>query len=580
MEASRSEDLLSELTALRAENEQLRVRLSDTQDILDAIRAGSIDAVVMGEAHLAEVYTLQSADHPYRIFVETMQEGSITLGDDQTILYANQSFARMVRAPLERVIGARMDRYIDSNHSARYVAFRAQSDGTKCELNLQSQNGSQVPVFLSRHIADINGVEVTCLVVTDLTQQKRHEAILAAERLARSILEQAAEAIVVCDEHGIITQANRQAESLCGSGPLLRPFINVFPLVTAGTGENDGALTDLMIHPGQTLVGLEATLDRPGHPPVHLLLSSAPLINGEGGHVGAVVVLTDITGRREAEVERECLMGKLAQERSRLEELTETLEERVRRRTKQVEALSRSLTLAEQRERRRLSQVLHDDLQQILFGAELRLKLLHRTLLASSSGPEDPALNQCERIRKIIQDAVGTTRTLSVELNPPILDGEGLGAALDWLGSHMATHYGLQAKVHIEGDPSLGNDEQHQLVVQFIRELLFNIVKHAGVMECLVVARGNEDGLEVVVEDQGKGFELEESRKKHGAGRSLGLFSVEERLRLLGGSMKVTSERGHGTRILLNIPRAARAVGIDENGAHLPSRHQYSGTYE
>lgn len=248
------------------------------------------------------------------------------------------------------------------------------------------------------------------------------------------------------------------------------------------------------------------------------LLSVQPI--ERAGEQSAIVTLVDITQRKAAE-------------------------EAVRR-------LSSALTLAEQRERQRVSQVLHDDLQQILFGIEMRLSMLGLAL-GSGSPPDPPAEDQLESLAVLVEAAIRATRTLAIELHPPVLRGEGLGAALAWLAHHMREMHGLSVAVTYDEGADVPSAEQRILVVHVVRELLFNVVKHAHVRRAALSVRALGDHLEICVEDEGVGFEVERLRQD-AQFRSLGLFGIEERLRLFGGSVEIRAAPGHGTRVRIRIP--------------------------
>jgi signal transduction histidine kinase/CheY-like chemotaxis protein len=169
--------------------------------------------------------------------------------------------------------------------------------------------------MLSFSALAIKGLRCACLIVTDLREQKRNEEILASERLNNSILEQAAEAIVVCDESARITRANQQARILCGRNPLLANFDEVFPLVRAaatpvsgspsGTAAEEPPASDFSVRDvlaGKKFVGQELLFRRPREKQIsHLLISAGALRSGDGTVIGCVVTLSDITQRKEIE---------------------------------------------------------------------------------------------------------------------------------------------------------------------------------------------------------------------------------------------------------------------------------------
>ncbi|HSD57556.1 MAG TPA: PAS domain-containing protein, partial [Methanotrichaceae archaeon] len=179
---------------LLAENEELRRSLDESQELLQAISSGEVDALVLTGSEGEQVFTLEGADRAYRILIEAMNDGAVTMTSDGTILYCNRHFADMVRSPLEKVIGSSIYRFIPQSDQ---TAFRVlQQRLGRGELTLQAEDESIVPVYISINSLQLSASqEAFCVVVTDLTEQKRKEEIVAAEKLARSIIEQATEAV-------------------------------------------------------------------------------------------------------------------------------------------------------------------------------------------------------------------------------------------------------------------------------------------------------------------------------------------------------------------------------------------------
>jgi len=176
---------------LASENAGLRERLAKAEELLRVIRAGEMDALVIGGPRGEHVFTLEGADQPYRVLVETMNEGAVTLVTGQDIFHCNQKFAAMLRAPLEQVIGSDITRFIAPDDLPTFEALINQADtgDSRAEITLRAADGTAVPVLLAFSPLHLDEVDGICLVATDLTEQKE---IVAAEKLARSILEQAA----------------------------------------------------------------------------------------------------------------------------------------------------------------------------------------------------------------------------------------------------------------------------------------------------------------------------------------------------------------------------------------------------
>jgi PAS domain S-box-containing protein len=216
---------------------------------------------------------------------------------------------------------------------------------------------------------------------------------------------------------------------------------------------------------------------------------------------------------------------------------------------RKVRELASELSLAEQRERQRLSSVLHDDLQQRLYALQLQLTWLRDRAEQDGAGDYTEII---DALLESVPETVTLTRRLSVDLSPPILRGEGLPEALSWLASQMREQYGLEVVVR-SGPRTRSIDEGLRIqVFQVLRELLFNVVKHAGVSRAEVTLEELDDALRVTVRDEGKGFVANGTAAGTPSGR--GLATNRQRLELIGCSMEIQSAPGAGTTILITAP--------------------------
>jgi PAS domain S-box-containing protein len=161
--------------------DELHTRLQEAEDTLQAIRAGEIDALVVTGPLGEKVFILRGADHPYRVIVEEMNEGAITLSPDGTILYCNQRFADLLKAPLEQVIGSSIEECFVREEAFESLAQK-NVRGT-AEGHLQRADGARVPVFISYNPVVIDDANTVCLIVADLTELKHQTALLEEERL-------------------------------------------------------------------------------------------------------------------------------------------------------------------------------------------------------------------------------------------------------------------------------------------------------------------------------------------------------------------------------------------------------------
>ena len=200
------------------EIEQLKEQLREAQETLEAIRRGEVDALVVNGTQGDQVYTLRGADYSARMLLQEMSEGAATLIPDGSILYCNKRFADMIGLPHEKVIGVLAREFVAPADREVYDSLirRGRNQLAKAELLFCASDGAAVPTYCSVNAVSIGDEACLCMVVTDLTEQKRNEEVLAAARLANSILEQAAEIIVVCDPSGAIIQASRKADEFWG----------------------------------------------------------------------------------------------------------------------------------------------------------------------------------------------------------------------------------------------------------------------------------------------------------------------------------------------------------------------------
>jgi PAS domain S-box-containing protein len=168
--------------SIEHEIEGLRIRLQEAEETLSAIRSGEVDAVVVSGPAGEQVFTLKGADHAYRTIVEQMNEGALTLSTDGTILYCNSRFADLIKQPLERVIGASFGAFVGGDDDATFQRALTAPGQTRAQISLHASDGARVPVYISSNRVSIDKNEAVCLIVTDLTERNRQEAILIDER--------------------------------------------------------------------------------------------------------------------------------------------------------------------------------------------------------------------------------------------------------------------------------------------------------------------------------------------------------------------------------------------------------------
>lgn len=259
-----------------------------------------------------------------------------------------------------------------------------------------------------------------------------------------------------------------------------------------------------------------------------------------GELIGGFGITQDITWRKQIEED--------------LRRLNESLEQRVNERTLEVRkqadrlrALASQLSQTEQRERKRLSKILHDHIQQLIVAARMQM--------AWMKGDPDPRRQSTmQAVDAILKEALDASRSLTVDLSPPVLQEAGLIGGLSWLAARMHDKNHFTVHLSVENNAEPATEEIRFLLFECVRELLFNAIKHAGVVEAHVTLRRSRQGqIQLIVSDAGKGFDPELINRHRPHEVTFGLFSIRERLAHIGGEMAVDAAPGQGARFTLTV---------------------------
>jgi PAS domain S-box-containing protein len=267
-----------------------------------------------------------------------------------------------------------------------------------------------------------------------------------------------------------------------------------------------------------------------------------PRLTDHGELVGYVGASIDITDIREAQ--------------DQLQRWSQELEQAVQVKTSELlesqhrlRALANEVSMAEQRERKRIATELHDHLQQMLVFCKLKLGQGKRLAAAIPNCAE-----VIKQVDDVLAEALTYSRTLVAELCPPVLREFGLAAALKWLGEHMNQRH-LRVSVHVEQDFGPVPEEQAVLIFQAVRELLMNVAKHAHTAQAGVVMRRDDKGVQIEVRDAGAGFDVSVLKAHEGTQPpKFGLFSIRERMKAFGGTLELVTAPGKGTSAVLVLP--------------------------
>jgi len=213
-----------------------------------------------------------------------------------------------------------------------------------------------------------------------------------------------------------------------------------------------------------------------------------------------------------------------------------------------LQSLASELSLVEERERRSIATDLHDQIGQTLSVIKMRCFELRHEL------KEPNLVKEIDEIKELVKQTIQDTRSLTFELSPPVLYELGLVAAIDWLAEQFQLKHNLKCSVETDKKPKPLSQDIEIVLFRSVRELLVNIVKHAQAKKVKITIRVNKKNLRIRVTDDGIGFNPESKESRSYKGQQFGLFNITERIRHLGGSLEVDSQKSKGTMVTLVAP--------------------------
>jgi len=436
---------------------------------------------------------------------------------------ANDACAELLGLPRTDLLGAALERFVASGSRDRFhrllsTVRRARQDGL-CELQLQKSGGVQIPVRLAGRAAPVGKDRTPWLIIalTDLSGRTDRDAKLnKSGHNYQLMVENANEAIVVA-QNGFLRFANHAAARLSGFGIdelLRRPFIDfVHPDDRQRVAE----------HHRRRIAGEEIpepyemrVLDSRGN--TRWVINNAALIEWEGQN--AVLIF-----------------------------FSDTTESRIHR--ERIRKLSQRLLHAQEAERRMISSELHDRVAQNLSAA----KMACDSLAGKASGVSTEAAQSLREVSHLIQHSISAARDLSYEMSPPGLAELGLVATLSNFCHDFAQKTGTPVDFRAAG--MQGSPVSMLIgisVYRSVQEAMNNVRKHARAGRIAVRLVKVHPHIVARVEDDGVGFDVEEGMKISSAEKRMGLFSIQQRMQLLGGEMTIRSEKGIGTRLAIRVP--------------------------
>lgn len=476
---------------------------------------------------------LKKSEERYKVWLEAIPMLAWRCDARGKCIDCNQRWLQYTGHTIEQVCGDGWMKAVHPDDRAR-VAKKVRDDVTggefyECEYRLRRASDGAYRWHLARAypLRDANGTVIMWLgAAPDIDEMKRlTDNLKLTETRFRVALQGSPTTVFSHDCNLVYTWAYNPAPGFCIAEVLGKTDYDLYPkqdaivfsrikrqVLKTGVGRRDEVASHRK--PGERFHDM----------------ATEPLRDGHGNIVGVICAAIDITERKLMERE--------------LKASHHALERQVRDRTEKLRTLALELTNVEQKERRRIAHVVHEDLQQHLVAMQYRIHELKEHHNA------DSVAATAEWLLKQVEQTIQLSRDLTLQLRPPILYEFGLYPALEWLASHMQSNFNFTVTLRGAHSCTLESDEMRIFAFEAVRELLMNAIKHSGVQTAGVAIRRKRTGaIAIEVSDNGSGFDPSQT-----SGSKFGLFSIRERAHALGGGLTIASHSGKGTIATLTLP--------------------------
>jgi len=377
-----------------------------------------------------------------------------------------------------------------------------------------------------------------------------------------NIIKSMLDTLIVVDPQGKIITVNQSALNLLGyeQDELVGEPIEIIVREDALAKDavmNSLASTGAVVNVEKTYVTKEGK-----HIPV---LFSGAVMNKNGGNIeGIVCVARDISERKKSEMvlqkahhelenrvkERTADLSKANTQLLMEIDERKKIEKALRDSRNELRILSSHILTAQEKERRKLSYELHDDLGQSLSLLKMQISSIRRKL----KGDQPKLMAECDDVLDYIHCVIENVRNLSRDLSPSILEDIGLSAAIQRLLDDFMKYYNIDGGIDIEEIDDFFSSEQQIIIYRIFQEILTNIEKHAGASHVSVTIKHAGGSIYFTVKDNGKGFHIKRHFGKYSVGKGIGLAAMQERARMLGAAFSIRSIEGVGTEITFSVP--------------------------
>lgn len=577
--ADESEEYSSLRKQAEARHKKLSVNTANrsidkTSKLIHELEVHQIELEMQNEELRRVLVELEESRSRYADLYDFAPVGYFIFDKNGIMLELNLTGAALLGQERATLIKKPFHLFVAKDFQDRFYLHRKKVFGTQakqtCEIKLIRKDGSQLYGLLeSEVVADDKSNSVRCrTVINDITKRKQaehklddarreleetvklrtqelsntvnmlqdevNERVKVQKNLQRSelkyreLVENANSIIMRRTAEGTITFFNEFAQKYFGYNEdeiLGRNIVGTIVPKTGPSSHNMGEIIANITKDSQICQETENILKNGQR--VWIAWTHKAIVDKKGNVLELLCIGSDITARKHAEQQRD------------------NLNETLRYQANQLRQLNRELTRTEHRERQRLAKILHDHLQQLLVGAKLYIGILRLKI------DDNNRYMSLKKVDKLLDKSISVSRTLTAELCPPIIQHAGLLQALKWLGKNMKQKYGLNVKIDSNTEINSVDNECQIFLFEAVRELLFNIVKHAKTKKANVRVNYINDEIKIEVKDQGVGFAYNANSNSTGG---FGLININEHISSLGGRLDIKSVPGRGTSITLSAP--------------------------
>ncbi len=413
-----------------------------------------------------------------------------------------------------------------------YQAFLEYDHYLDYEIVLQTKEGLDIRGLFSAEVLDFQGHPHLLIMMQDITAQQRvQKALVESEYRYRTLFE-CAQIAIFCLHEGRFVDCNRAAVEMFGCER--ENFWDKTPMDFSPPWQSGGQSSANRIETliAQALAGQNQRFEWKFQRPDGQLFDVDISLNRLDlpGQILLLAFVQDISQQKQREAE-------------------------IRNHQIRLRSLANALSVTEEQIRKRVATFLHDQICQGLISCKLMLDAECRNQDIESTE------TSLSKISESIAEIAEQTQGLTVDLASPTLYRLGLAAAvLEWLRDQVEAKHGIMTYFESEGDPQSTDEECLAFAYRAIKELGFNVIKHAQAQNLWVTLEVQSDTLLIVVTDDGIGFDMATMRSSNELGTGLGLLSIRERLDFIGGRFKINSAVGQGTTIEMSIPASIRNV--------------------